>query len=107
MWRVKVTEVEIPLKGLKRKVLEQIASPEGYNFEFTGGVRIEWPSGLRYHIWAFIPPRGIYEPHELETVAQEVFDKFARKRGKSSPDVVSVGIRDEALLIIEALGAQK
>jgi len=105
--QVKVTEVDLPLKGLKTKVLQEIASPEGYNFQFTGGVRIEFPRGLRYYIWTFIPPRDTYTWFELETVAQEIFDKFARKKGKKSPAVTSVGIEGEAMLVIEALGAKK
>jgi len=107
MHRVKVTEVELPLKGLKKRVLEDIASPDSYNFEFSGGVRLEFPSGLKYYVWTFIPPGKSYTWYELETVAQQAFDKWAKKRGKKSVDIVSVGVEGQALIIVEAIGTDK
>lgn len=103
MQEIKVIMVDLPKKGLKRKVLESLASADEYNFEFAGGIRVEFPTGVRYHIWAMIPPEA-YTAWELETVAQQVFDKIARKHGKESPDIASVGVEGKAMLIIESLG---
>jgi len=103
---MKVTQVDIPAKGLKKRALEYIGSLEGHNFEFAGGVRLQF-ANVRYHVWAFVPPKGVYTDYELEQLAQKVFDELSKKRMLSSPNVISVGIEDEAMLVIEAIGSTK
>jgi len=105
--RVKITPVEIPLKGLKRRALQRLSSPNGCNFEFLGGVKIEFPNGIKYHVWCFDPPGESYTWWELENVAQQVFDKVSRQKGLPAPEILSTGIEHKALLVIESVGTPK
>jgi hypothetical protein len=90
---------------VKARVLEEIASPDGGNFQFVKGVRFQLPGGMKYHVWFFIPPKGVYTQWELETVADKAFERAAKSRGLEAPDFVwSVGVEDEAMLVVESVG---
>ena len=105
--RVKVTEVEIPKKGLKSRALNRLANPDHYNFEFQGGLKIEFPNGTKYNLWCFNPPGNSYTWFEMETVAQKAFNDIARKRGLKVPEIVSVGIEGRALVVLESLAHKR
>ena len=62
MKQLRIAKTKLPV-GPIGSVMETIADPENWNCEFTGGVVIEL-NGVKFRIWTFIPPEGVYMWHE-------------------------------------------